>query len=92
MIDTSEGLPNAPYLAEVDDPEHCNALSAGILHELFILKFHPHPIVAREAANLVTGKVSEDFLQWKCVDVYRMYDTSTGVMNPPLKAPKPNHN
>jgi len=72
------------YMAELPDPEHCNAIAAK-LFELAILKGHYHPFLAKYATDLVSGTLfsnltlSAAYLKHTPMELFRTYD---GELNP----------
>jgi len=90
-IDSTAG--SGVFLAELEEPEHCNAGSTA-LWELHTLTRHYHPIVEKFARHLLHkcpttghGQLSLEFSRRTPTELYTMYDPSTLAFNPAVPTP-----
>ncbi|XP_077359885.1 nucleolar complex protein 3 homolog [Festucalex cinctus] len=82
------------YLAELSQPEHCNAHNTA-LWELHALQRHFHPVVRQLAAHLSVGAPSEgasalplELSRRSPVQLFEDYDVKDMTFNPPVAPPR----
>ncbi|NXF35844.1 NOC3L protein, partial [Nyctibius bracteatus] len=91
----NESQGSGVYLAELDEPEHCNAQNTA-LWELHLLQRHYHPTVQKFAAHLIAGAPTEgsgalslDLSQRPATELFEAYSMRGMTFNPPVASVTP---
>ncbi|KAI9564697.1 hypothetical protein GHT06_008438 [Daphnia sinensis] len=90
-LDTSSG--SGTFLAELEEPEHCNAGSTA-LWELHLLVRHYHPIVSKFARHILlknpttgNGVLSMELTRKTPLELHKQYDPSLLAFQPAVPGP-----
>eukprot|EP01132_Coremiostelium_polycephalum_P000547 gene547-691_t len=91
LLEIDRTYSGGDYIPESTDPDHCNPF-ASTLWELTLLCRHWHPqfepIVRRILAFNSDAAAHQITREKSPLELYRIYDASSGGFNPPIQMPK----